>query len=60
MVVAGLVISQAGPRFAGAAAMRRQAEAFWSLATFVLAAPGNGCAAWATAPGRSCRRADPP
>ncbi|WP_105970940.1 Na+/H+ antiporter [Streptomyces geranii] len=36
VVVAGLVMSQAGPRFAGVAAMRRQAEAFWSLATFVL------------------------
>ncbi|MEU3620491.1 Na+/H+ antiporter [Streptomyces sp. NPDC006872] len=36
VVVAGLVMSQAGPRFAGVAAMRRQAEAFWSLATFGL------------------------
>ncbi|MER5430095.1 Na+/H+ antiporter [Streptomyces sp. NPDC002588] len=34
-VVAGLIMSQAGPRVA-AAAMRRQAEETWSLATFVL------------------------
>jgi Na+/H+ antiporter len=34
-VVAGLTMSQAGPRVAGAA-MRRQAEEFWSLATFLL------------------------
>lgn len=34
-VVAGLIMSQAGPRVAGAA-MRRQAEEFWSLATFLL------------------------
>ncbi|MET9387009.1 Na+/H+ antiporter [Streptomyces sp. NPDC002928] len=36
VVVAGLIMSQAGPRFAGAAPMRRQAEAFWSLSTFLL------------------------
>ncbi|MFD6274412.1 Na+/H+ antiporter [Streptomyces sp. NPDC060209] len=35
-VVAGLFMSQAGPRVAGAAPMRRQADAFWSLATFLL------------------------
>ncbi|MEU2415170.1 Na+/H+ antiporter [Streptomyces sp. SID7760] len=35
-VVAGLVMSQAGPRMSGAAPMRRQADAFWSLATFLL------------------------
>ncbi|MEU3611752.1 Na+/H+ antiporter [Streptomyces sp. NPDC006872] len=34
-VSAGLIMSQAGPRMA-AAAMRRQAEEFWSLATFLL------------------------
>ncbi len=34
-VVAGLIMSQAGPRVAGAA-MRRQAEESWSLATFLL------------------------
>ncbi|MGW0584133.1 Na+/H+ antiporter, partial [Streptomyces sp. NPDC002920] len=34
-VAAGLIMSQAGPRVAGAA-MRRQAEESWSLATFLL------------------------
>ena len=34
-VAAGLIMSQAGPRMA-AAAMRRQAEESWSLATFLL------------------------
>lgn len=34
-VVAGLIMSQAGPRMAGAE-MRRQAEEAWSLATFLL------------------------
>lgn len=36
VVMAGLIMSQAGPRLTGAAATRRQAEAFWSLATFLL------------------------
>ncbi|WP_406327745.1 Na+/H+ antiporter [Streptomyces sp. NBC_00203] len=35
VVVAGLIMSQAGPRLVGAAT-RRQAEEFWSLATFLL------------------------
>ncbi|WP_405504629.1 Na+/H+ antiporter [Streptomyces purpurascens] len=35
VVVAGLIMSQAGPRMVGAAT-RRQAEEFWSLATFLL------------------------
>ncbi|MFF7337311.1 Na+/H+ antiporter [Streptomyces sp. NPDC008163] len=35
VVAAGLVMSQAGPRLAGAAT-RRQTEQFWSLATFLL------------------------
>ncbi|MDT0266712.1 Na+/H+ antiporter [Streptomyces sp. DSM 44915] len=35
VVVAGLTMSQAGPRLRGAAT-RRQAEYFWSLATFLL------------------------
>ncbi|MYS57160.1 Na+/H+ antiporter [Streptomyces sp. SID6013] len=35
VVAAGLVMSQAGPRMAGAAT-RQQTEQFWSLATFVL------------------------
>ncbi|WP_020574932.1 Na+/H+ antiporter [Actinopolymorpha alba] len=36
VVVCGLIMSQAGPRLVGVAGMRRQAEAFWSLATFLL------------------------
>ncbi|REE98727.1 Na+/H+ antiporter [Thermomonospora umbrina] len=35
VVIAGLIISQVGPRV-GRAAMRRQAEASWSLAAFLL------------------------
>ena len=35
MVVCGLIMSQAGPRI-GRAGQRRQTEAFWSLATFLL------------------------
>lgn len=35
VVVAGLIMSQAGPRV-GQAAGRRQTEAFWSLATFLI------------------------
>ncbi|MEU2266661.1 Na+/H+ antiporter [Streptomyces olindensis] len=35
VVVAGLIMSQAGPRLVGAAT-RRQAEEFWALATFLL------------------------
>ena len=34
-VVCGLIMSQAGPR-TGRAGTRRQTEAFWSLATFLL------------------------
>ncbi|WP_327725406.1 Na+/H+ antiporter [Streptomyces europaeiscabiei] len=36
VVVAGLIMSQAGPRLAGAAVTRRQGQAFWSLSTFLL------------------------
>lgn len=35
VVVAGLIMSQVGPRLIGAAT-RRQAQAFWSLSTFLL------------------------